>query len=189
MGSRTGAFALLLGVLAAPSLLYGQSSSNEAPYGVQPGDVLNVSVWKEPELQADVLVRPDGGISFPLAGDISASGHTVEEIRSELETRLAHFIPDLVVTVTVQEIVGNRIYVIGAVQRPGPFVMNPTIDVMQALSLAGGTTAFAAVDDIKILRRSSNERETFEFDFTEVADGQNLDQNILLKSGDVVVVP
>lgn len=189
MDSKVGSWALLVGLFALPSLLYGQSSPTATPYGVQPGDVLNISVWKEPELQADVLVRPDGGISFPLAGEIDANGRTVEEIRAELESRLARFIPDLVVTVTVREIVGNRVYVIGQVQRPGPFVMNPTIDVLQALSLAGGTTAFAAVNEIKILRRNSDDRMIFEFDFSEVADGQNLEQNILLQSGDVVVVP
>ncbi|HZL94192.1 MAG TPA: polysaccharide biosynthesis/export family protein, partial [Vicinamibacterales bacterium] len=117
------------------------SQQQTAPrYDVQPGDVLHVSVWKEEDLDQDVLVRPDGGFSFPLAGDIRAAGKTVEELRAEISERLVKFIPDLFVTVSVREINGNKIYVIGQVNDPGAFVVNPRVDVMQALTLAGGPT-------------------------------------------------
>ncbi len=169
----------------------GQPPSRDlAPrYEVQPGDKLHVSVWKEDDLNLDVLVRPDGGFAFPLAGDVRAAGKTAEELRVELTSRLVRFIPDLFVTVSVVEINGNKIYVIGQVNRPGAFVVNPRVDVMQALSLAGGTTAFASTNTIFVLRRDANQQRTLPFRFDDVVNGKRLEQNILLQSGDVVVVP
>jgi polysaccharide export outer membrane protein len=166
-----------------------QAGDSAPRYEVQPGDLLHVSVWKETDLDQDVLVRPDGGFSFPLAGDVRAAGKTVEELRTELTERLARFIPDLFVTVAVREINGNKIYVIGQVNRPGQFVVNPRVDVMQALSLAGGTTTFANVNGIFVLRRELDRQRTLPFDFSDVANGKRLEQNVLLQSGDVVVVP
>jgi len=160
-----------------------------ARYDVQPSDVLQISVWREPELSQQVLVRPDGAFSFPLAGDVSAIGKTVEELRRELVERLARYIPDLVVTVTVLEINGNKIYVIGQVNTPGEFIVNPRVDVMQALSLAGGTTAFASPSEIFVLRRDNGQQRRLPFNFDAVLRGRDLEQNILLRTGDVVVVP
>jgi len=158
-------------------------------YLVQPGDILQISVWKEEELNQTVLVRPDGGFSFPLAGDVSAVGREVDELREELVSKLSRYIPNLVVTVAVTEINGNKIYVIGQVPRPGEFVVNPRVDVVQALSMAGGTTAFANLSEIFIIRRVNDEQVTLQFNFTDVLRGRGLEQNILLQSGDVVVVP
>lgn len=158
-------------------------------YDVQPGDVLHVSVWKEEDLDQDVLVRPDGGFSFPLAGDVRAAGKTVEELRAEISERLVKFIPDLFVTVSVREINGNKIYVIGQVNTPGAFVVNPQIDVMQALTLAGGPTEFASRNGIFILRRDRGQQRSLPFRFDDVVNGKRLEQNMLLQSGDVVVVP
>ena len=174
---------------AAANAPQAQARDSGPRYEVQPGDLLHVSVWKEADLDQDVLVRPDGGFSFPLAGDVRATGKTVEEIRTELTERLARFIPDLFVTVAVREINGNKIYVIGQVNRPGQFVVNPRVDVMQALSLAGGTTTFANVNGIFVLRRELDRQRTMAFDFNDVANGKRLEQNVLLQSGDVVVVP
>jgi polysaccharide biosynthesis/export protein len=165
------------------------AENTAATYQVQPGDMLQVSVWKEADLTQQVLVRPDGGFSFPLAGDVNAIGKTVEDLRIELTQRLGKFIPDLFVTVAVQEIRGNKVYVIGQVNRPGEFIMNPRIDVMQALSLAGGTTAFASPNDIFVLRREGGAQRRLPFNFGDVTRGRGLEQNILLRSGDVVVVP
>jgi polysaccharide export outer membrane protein len=183
------AFAALL--LAVPSLPAqpAQPADDQRGYEVQPGDVLQISVWREEDLDRQVLVRPDGGLSFPLAGDVSAVGKTVEELRVELADRLARFIPDLVVTVSVQEINGNKIFFIGQVNQPGEFVVNPRVDVMQALSLAGGTTPFASPNDIFVLRREADGQRTLPFRFDSVVRGRNLEQNIILRSGDVVVVP
>jgi polysaccharide export outer membrane protein len=165
------------------------ADNTTATYEVQPGDVLQVSVWKEADLSQQVLVRPDGGFSFPLAGDVSAIGKTVEQLRLELTQRLGKFIPDLFVTVAVQEIRGNKVYVIGQVNRAGEFIVNPRIDVMQALSLAGGTTAFASPNDIFVLRREGGAQRRLPFNFGDVTRGKSLEQNIILRSGDVVVVP
>lgn len=158
-------------------------------YEIQPGDLLHISVWKEEGLDQEVLVRPDGGLSFPLAGDLNAVSKTVEELRREITDRLARFIPNLVVTVAVRQINGNKIYVIGQVNRPGEFVMNPRVDVMQALSIAGGMTAFASANDVFVLRRQDGRQVALPFRFQDVVRGRNLDQNIVLESGDVVVVP
>jgi polysaccharide export outer membrane protein len=159
------------------------------PYTINAGDRLEISVWKEPDLQRTVLVRPDGAFSFPLAGDVRAEGRTVSDIAEEITKRLEGFIPGLVVTVTVSEIGGNKIFIIGQVNRPGEFVVNPRVDVMQALSIAGGATPFAQLNDIKILRRSGGSQTVLKFRYGDVAKGQNLEQNIILKVGDVVVVP
>jgi polysaccharide biosynthesis/export protein len=135
-------------------------------------------------------VRPDGTFSFPLAGQMDARGKTVQELQQMLTDRLRKFISDPVVTVSVQQINGNKVYVIGQVNKPGEFIVNPKVDVMQALSMAGGTTPFAALGDIMILRRSDSGQQTaLPFRYTDVVRGRNLDQNIMLQAGDVVVVP
>ena len=158
-------------------------------YKVLPGDVLLISVWKEPDLQLEVLVLPDGAFSFPLAGDISTSNRSVLDLKDEITQRLSRYISDPVVTVSVKEVLGNRIYVIGQVERPGVFIVNPQVDVMQALSMAGGTTPFAALNSIKILRRSGKDQRAISFRYSDVVKGNDLQQNIVLQSGDVVVVP
>ena len=159
-------------------------------YRLQPGDVLEISVWKEETLRREVLVRSDGGLSFPLAGDLSVSGLTPDDVRHELETRLNKFIPDVTVSVAVRQINGNLVFVVGRVNKPGAFKFDRPVDVMQALSLAGGATEFAGVDSIRILRRAADGgQRTFDFAYSDVARGRHLDQNIVLKSGDTVVVP
>jgi polysaccharide biosynthesis/export protein len=163
--------------------------STSPDYVLQPGDDLQISVWKETDLTAEVIIRPDGGISFPLAGDLSASGMTVAELTAALEKRVRRYEPDAVVTVMVKAAVGNRVYVIGKVNRPGDFALNRPIDVMQALSLAGGATPFANTNHIKVLRREGTHIRAIAFRYGDVQRGRKLDQNILLKSGDTVVVP
>ena len=159
-------------------------------YFVQPGDILEISVWKEVDLHREALVRPDGRFSFPLVGDIDGTDRTVEELQFEVVQRLEKYIPNPVVTVTVKNILGNKIYVIGQVNGSGEFVVNPRVDVMQALSLAGGTTPFAALNEIVILRRElDGTQRAMKFQYKNVARGRDLDQNIILLSGDTVVVP
>jgi polysaccharide export outer membrane protein len=167
----------------------GPAAGQEAGYTVKPGDMLFVSVWKEEALQGDVLVTPDGAFAFPLVGQVDARGKTVTDLQAILTERLTKYISEPVVTVSVREIRGNKIYVIGQVTRPGEFIVNPRVDVMQALSMAGGTTPFASLGNIIILRREGGKQQPLRFDFTSVAKGKDLDQNIELRSGDVVVVP
>jgi polysaccharide export outer membrane protein len=167
----------------------GAPATADPSYLVQPGDTLTVAVWKEQELQADILVRPDGGLTFPLAGEVQAAGHTVEDIRKTLQTRLARYIPDPVVTVLVKKTDGSQIFVVGKVNRPGNFPLIRPMDVMQALSVAGGATPYADVNGIRILRRDGTRQEEFHFRYDDVRRGKNLSQNILLQSGDTVIVP
>jgi polysaccharide export outer membrane protein len=158
-------------------------------YRIQPGDTLMVSVWKEQDLRSEVLVRSDGGVSFPLAGELQAAGHTVDELNQAIKEKIKEYIPDAVVTVAVKEIGGNRVYVIGKVNRPGEFSFRGPIDVMQALSMAGGATSFAAVNDIHILRRENGQQKAIAFHYSDIENGRKLEQNILLRAGDTVVVP
>jgi polysaccharide biosynthesis/export protein len=163
--------------------------AQDSAYTVQPGDILKVSVWKEPELQDPILVRPDGGFSFPLVGEIDGRGKTVAQLQVIITQRLAKYISDPVVSVSVSEIHGNKVYVIGQVAKPGEFIVNPRVDVMQALSMAGGTTPFASLGNIIILRRTGATQTALHFDYTDVAKGKKLEANIQLQTGDVVVVP
>lgn len=187
--AAVGLLALGLQLGAAAQAARAGDAPVDDTYIVQPGDTLQVTVWKETDLQGEVLVRPDGGLTFPLAGNIDAGGHTVDEIRKVLVSRLTRYIPDPVVTVAVKTTNGSRIFVVGKVNRPGDFPLIRPIDVMQALSLAGGTTPFADVDGIRILRREDGRQTVFRFRYDDVRRGRGLSQNILLQSGDTVVVP
>lgn len=182
---------LLVGIcfLMGPLSHAAETAGASEEYRVQPGDILSVSVWKEQDLQGEVLVRPDGGVSFPLVGDVPATGKTVATLRVEFTERLKKYIPNPVVSVAAKMIGGNRIYVLGKVARPGEFPFNRSLDVMQALSLAGGTISFAALNDIVILRRENGKLTAVPFRYGEVERGKALAQNILLESGDTVVVP
>ncbi len=184
----------LLSLLAGSSLAIGTAAADEnSPardaYRLQPGDIIDVSVWKETDLQREVLIRPDGGFTFPLAGEVDARGRSVENVRAILAERLQKFVPAPVVTVAVKSIAGNRVYVLGKVNHAGDFPLVNALDVMQAISLAGGTTPYAAVNDIVILRRQNGRQQAFSFRYLDVSRGRNLSQNIQLESGDTVVVP
>jgi polysaccharide export outer membrane protein len=165
------------------------ADSTAEGYKLQPGDVLQVVVWKETDLQSEVLIRPDGGMSFALAGDLQAAGRTTDELRADLETRVRKLVPGAVVTVSVKAVNGNRVFVIGKVNHPGDFPLSRPIDVMQAISLAGGVTPFASTDHIRVLHRDGTHLASVRFRYGEVARGRNLQQNILLQSGDTVIVP
>jgi len=175
---------------AAPAADHDATFDAEATYRLQPGDFVEVSVWKEDNLKKELLVRPDGGLTFPLAGDLKVSGHTTVEVSHELEARLGKYFADVTVNVAVLQINGNQIYVVGKVNKPGVYKFDRAVDVMQALSLAGGTMEFAGVDDIRIIRRGPDGRQVvFPFAYSDVARGRRLEQNIVLRSGDTLVVP
>lgn len=181
-------FMALVAVFAA--LIFAQAAqAQQSGYIVKPGDILEISVWKEPDLQRQVLVRPDGAFSFPLVGQVDARGRTVMELNKIVSERLSRYIADAVVTISVQQINGNKIYVLGQVNKPGEFIVNPSVNVMQALSMAGGMTPFAASNDIIVLRGQSKEQKAIPFRYADVVRGRNLEQNIELVAGDVVVVP
>jgi len=161
--------------------------SAEKNYPLLADDILHISVWKETDLQREVLVRPDGKISFPLAGHIIAAGRTPEEVEQAIAEKLSRFIPDPVVTVAVSKLAGFKIYVLGKVAKPGEYIVSQ-MNVMQALSLAGGLTRFASENKIKILRKIDDKQTVIAFNYGQVADGKSLKQNISLKPGDVLVV-
>jgi polysaccharide export outer membrane protein len=188
---RLSFIAAMLSAMPATMTTYAAEPGGDAAAGylLQPGDALIVSVWKEPELQAELLVRPDGGVTFPLAGDMPAAGGTVEQLRRQIESRLQRYLPDAVVTVAVKQIGGNYVYVIGKVNRPGQFSFSRPLDIMQALSLAGGATPYADVNDIRVLQRGNDGQRAVPFRYGEVERGRHLEQNIQLRSGDTVVVP
>jgi polysaccharide export outer membrane protein len=178
--------AMFTGVLWAPPI----HAQEPAGYLLNPGDVLQVSVWKETELTRDVLVRPDGKISFPLVGDIVAAGRTPEDVQQTLVERLQKYVPDPSVTIALAAANGNKVYVLGKVARPGEYVMPRPLDVMQALAMAGGLNAFASENKVLILRRGPDgAQKAIPFRFAAVQNGEELQSNIMLTSGDVVVVP
>lgn len=178
--------ALTLGFTTQPIL--AEEPAGEA-YHVEPGDVLEISVWREEDLEKQVVVRPDGGLSFPLVGNVQASGKSVEELQTEVTEKLKRFIPDPSVNVAVLKLDGNKVYVIGKVNRPGEFPATRRVDVMQALSMAGGMTPYAAANKIRILRREGSKQSAIPFAYGDIEKGENLEQNITLKAGDVVLVP
>lgn len=185
-------FLICIAVLVAQSAFADSEallSSASSGYKIGPGDVLNISVWKEDGMQLEVLVKPDGGITFPLAGDLQASGLTTTELRSQLQNKLMRYIPNPVVTVSVIQAVSNKIYVVGKVNRPGEYQATRYMDVLQALSMAGGLTPYAESDEIKIIRRNGADKKVFNFDYDEVVNGNELESNIILQAGDTIAVP
>lgn len=185
--ARTSAAALALCCLAfGSSALHAQTNQE---YRIGPEDVLHISVWQEEDLDREVLVRPDGGISFPLAGDLQVSGRTPLEVQDEIRARLQRFVPAAEVTVSVETVSGYTIFVLGEVNNPGQFTLGRYVDVLQALTLAGGTTAFADERDVTIRRRQDGEEVILPFNYRSAKRGGAAGQNVILQSGDVVVVP
>ena len=164
-------------------------------YRINGGDLLHISVYGEQNLNQDVPVQPDGGIAFPLVGNLNVRGMTLKELQGKIAANLreSQYFPNLTdneVTVSMVKATGNSVSVVGQVKAPGTFAYDTQLDVMQALSLAGGLTPFASKSKIKILRRDQAGTQTaILFDYGDVEDGEQLEKNILLRGGDVVVVP
>lgn len=154
-----------------------------------PGDVLEVSVWKDEALSRQVVVRPDGKISFPLIGDVVARGRTVSQLREAVEGKIKAFVPDAPVNVMVIQVGSPKVYVVGKVAKPGLYIMGEPLRVMQVLAMAGGMTPFAKKNDIIVIRKDNGGQQVFPFNYSKVADGKDLGQNIRLEPGDTVVVP
>lgn len=178
----------VLWMVMASSMLASQQAIAVDSYQLQPGDILEISVWKEPDLQRDVLVRPDGGLSFPLVGNLDASGKSIPELTDSIKAKLQQYIADPVITVSLKDMLGNKVYVLGKVNKPGEFAVTRNVDVLQALSMAGGLNPFAQGDEIQVVRREEGVQRTFAFRYSAVEKG-DLTDNILLRSGDVILVP
>ncbi len=158
-------------------------------YKINPGDTLEISVWKDESLTREIVVPPDGIISFPLIKDIAVSNLTVEELRDIARKKLSAYIPDANVTVILRNTPSMTAYVVGKVNKPGQFPITLETNVMQILAMAGDLNPYAAGSRILILRQEKGQNIKIPFDYNEVKKGDNLKQNIFLKRGDVVVVP
>ncbi len=168
---------------------YSFAVANDYSYKVGPGDVIEISVWRDESLIRKFAVPPDGAISFPLIGDLNVQGLTVADIRTVVTEKLNAYIQDAVVTVMLLEIKSMNAYVIGKVNNPGSFPILMDTTVMQMLSIAGGLNPFASEKNIHILRTVNDKTVKLPFNYSEVLKGANLEQNIILQRGDVVVVP
>jgi polysaccharide export outer membrane protein len=179
---------------AAPPMTSANSDQKPAEvdassYIIGPEDVLDINVWKEPDNSKTVPVRPDGKISLPLLNDVTAAGLTPMQLQSVLTDGLKKFISSPQVTVIVTQVNSRRVYVLGEVARTGALPMLPNMTVLQALSAAGGLSQYAKSSGIYVLRTENGSQKTYPFNYKEVVRGKHPEQNILLRSGDTVVVP
>ncbi len=163
----------------------------DSNYPIGPGDVLGISVWKDEALTKDVIVLPDGVISFPLLGLIKATEKTVAQLKAELEEKLSQYMPEPVVNVEVKQVNSMVVFVIGRVNLPaaGKLVLNSNLNVLQALAMAGGLNPFAKRNSIKIFRKEGDETLIFRFHYDDVVEGKHLEENIQLRRFDIIVVP
>jgi polysaccharide biosynthesis/export protein len=157
-------------------------------YKIGPEDVLDISVWKSPELSRSVPVRPDGKVSLPLVNDIKAAGLTPDQLRQELTTRLSEFVPAPEVAVIVREVHSAKVAVVGAVRSPGRFELRSPATVLEMIAMAQGFTDFAERDRIVVLRQNGRTPVRIPFRYSKVETGTDQD-NFFVESGDIIVVP
>tara|TARA_R110001606_G_scaffold11354_7_gene49335 strand:+ start:23016 stop:23567 length:552 start_codon:yes stop_codon:yes gene_type:complete len=158
-------------------------------YLLNAGDVLDISVWNEDALQKQVVILPDGMIAFPLAGELVAQGKTVTELQAKLKDKLSEYLSEPVVTVSVTNISGNTVHVMGKVTQPGSFAMSQPLSVMQALSLSGGLSPYAEENNIIVLRQKDGQQQVIPVHYADIKKGKDLSSNVLIQSGDVIVIP
>jgi polysaccharide export outer membrane protein len=179
-------------IIALPLQAAEQAGGMKTPMGdyvIGPGDVLDISVWNNEALTKAVTVLPDGKIHFPLINEILAGGKTLAVLEKELKTKLHPFVPDPELSVMVGQVNSMLVYVIGKVNNPGRLVLNTNVNVLQALATAGGLNTFAKRNKIKIFREENGKTRILPFEYDKVSEGENLERNVLLVRGDVVVVP
>lgn len=173
----------------SPEVKAAGGATLDGDYQVGPGDVIQVSVWREPEASSVVVIRPDGKISLPLISDLVVNGKTPMEIQQIVVEKLAPFVNTPSVTVTVKEINSKKVYVLGEVNRPGSFQIAQPTTVLQILTEAGGLRPFAKEKSIYVLRTVNGKQEKFPFNYKDVVRGTKVEQNVLLEPGDTVIVP
>lgn len=158
-------------------------------YMLGPEDVIEVSVWKEPDMTKQLIVQPDGKVFYPLIGEVRVAGKTVKQVQEEISKRLEKFVTDASVTVILLKTQHYKFYVTGKVNKPGEFLAGRPTSVLQAIAMAGGLTPFASPRNIKIVRKIGGVDEVYLFNYKDVSKGLLMSQDILLHPGDVVVVP
>lgn len=164
-------------------------ATDDPNYVIGAQDVLDISVWKEPEVSRVVPVRPDGKISLPLLNDVQAAGQTPGQLAAQITESLKKFVANPQVTVIVTTINSQRVYIMGEVTRPGAYPLLPQMTILQALSSGGGFTQYANTKKIYLLRQSNGKSEKFPFNYKEAIAGKHSEQNIVLRAGDTIVVP
>ncbi|HEY1482194.1 MAG TPA: polysaccharide biosynthesis/export family protein [Candidatus Acidoferrum sp.] len=158
-------------------------------YKIGPQDVVQIDVWKEPEITRVIPVRPDGKISLPLLNDVQAAGFTAMQLAGNIRDGLTKFITSPQVTVTVTQINSRRVFVTGEVARSGALPLLPNMTVLEAIASCGGFTQFAREKAIYVLRVENGKQAKIPFNYRDVVKGHHPEQNILLQPGDVIVVP
>jgi polysaccharide export outer membrane protein len=158
-------------------------------YVIGPDDVLTVVFWREKELSGDVIVRPDGRISLPLINDVEAVGLTPEELRARLTELSSRYVQDPNVTVVVKQINSRKVFVTGMVAKPGPVSLTSSTTVLQLIAMVGGVQEYARKNKIVVVRTENGKQVRYPFNYDQVLEGRNLNQNIELKPGDTVIVP
>lgn len=154
-------------------------------YVIGPEDILAIRVWREPELSQGVQVRPDGKISMQLIGELQAAGLTPSQLQTKVIEALSEYINKPEVTVSLQAVQSKKYYITGGVNRPGTFPLIVPVTVLEALTNAGGFREFANTKKITILRG----KKILKFNYNDVVKGKNTEQNIMIESGDYIVVP
>jgi polysaccharide biosynthesis/export protein len=169
----------------------GRDAAVALPPGYTIGveDVLSIVFWRDENLSADVTVRPDGMISLPLLNDVEAAGHTPEALREQLERLAARFIAEPNAAVIVKEINSRKLFITGNVANPGMYPLTSDMTVLQFIAAAGGLLEYANARNIGILRLENGKERRLRFNYRDVSQGRNVEQNIQLKPGDTVVVP
>lgn len=162
--------------------------ANSTDYRIGPEDVLDISVWKNPELSRTVPVRPDGKVSLPLVNDIQAAGLSPSDLRQQLTTRFSEYIPSPEVAVIVREVHSAKVAVVGQVRTPGRYEVNSPATVLELIALAQGFTDFASRDRIVVLRQKGGTTSRIEFNYRKIADGTE-QENFYVQPGDIIVVP
>ena len=157
-------------------------------YKMGPGDTVAISIWKNQDLTRRVVVLPDDTIRFPLIGEIKVGGRSAAWLEKKLKSYLEKYISEPELSVSIEQTSSLAIYVIGQVKSPGRFGLNDNIDVLQGLSIAGGLTPFAKAKKIRIFRKENGSTKILHFNYDAVSEGRELDQNIMLQKGDVIVV-
>jgi polysaccharide export outer membrane protein len=186
---KIGLVIVVLGFIVSLGTAVAQTPAPESSYQIGPNDILNIFVWKEADLTRDVTVMPDGKITYPLIGEITAQGQTASELKKTITEKLQNFVTAPEVTVIVKESRSQVVYTVGKLTRPGPYPLAPGMTVMQALSAAGGFAEWADNKNIIIIRREGGKETQLRFNYKEFTSGEKLEQNILLKPGDTLVVP
>lgn len=171
----------------APALPAGVTPP--AGYVIGPDDQLSIVYWREKDMSADVVVRPDGLISLPLLNDVQASGLTPDQLRQTIAKGAAKFIEDPTVSVVVKAINSRKVFITGQVAKAGPYPLAAPTTVLQLIATAGGVSEYANKKKIVVVRKENGKEITLPFNYEDVMKGKNMAQNIELKPGDSVIVP